>query len=365
MYSSLSAFAVALVVSSVAFARPGDASLFKRASISPIMGGQNFPDPAITRTGDGWHAFSTNAKISGKLIHVPMAHSADFKTWTYRSGVDALPKLAAWIDPKSPRVWAPDVSQLPDGSFIMYYTAALKKNTALHCVGYATSASIAGPYTDPSGSSTWICPTAQGGAIDPSGYVNADGTRWVVYKHDGNAIGHGGSCGNTVKPIVTTPLMLQQVNAKDGHTKIGNPIQMITNGPLDGPYVEAPSLSKLGGKFVLFFSSNCFATTKYDVSYAIASNIKGPYVKYGPLFVTGTDGMTAPGGLDIASNGNHAIWHAYVNATHTPKQCLSKHGKGKTNGDADECYRNHGSGRAAFTAVLSLKGNVVSANTLS
>ncbi|KAI7522725.1 hypothetical protein KC316_g19151, partial [Hortaea werneckii] len=180
----------------------------------------------------------------------------------------------------------------------------------------------------------WICPTNIGGAIDPSGYVDPQNRRWVVYKVDGNAIGHGGECGNTIPPIVPTPIMLQQVG-QDGHTLIGSPQQLITNGALDGPYVEAPSLTKMGNKFVLFFSSQCFATPKYDVSYATADNIKGPYTRHGPLFVTGSYGMTAPGGLDIAVNGNRAVWHA-----------------------------NYGSGRAMYTGTLKLNGNQIVA-TLS
>lgn len=155
--------------------------------------------------------------------------------------------------------------------------------------------------------------------------------------------------------------MLQQVNAQNGHTKIGSPIQLITNGPLDGPVVEAPSLTYMNGKYVLFFSSNCFATTKYDVAYATATNIKGPYTKYGPLFVTGTDGMSAPGGLDLAVNGNHAIWHGYVNHTEHENECIGLH-HGKHSAD---CHRNYGTGRAAFTALLSRSENVISANTIS
>jgi len=160
-----------------------------------------------------------------------------------------------------------------------------------------------------SSSTPWICPQSQGGAIDPAGYIDATGKRWITYKIDGNSIGHGGECGNTVPPIVPTPILLNQVDATDGHSLIGSPTQLITNGALDGPYVEAPSLSKLGDKFVLFFSSQCYATTKYDVSYATSDDIRGPYTKYGPLFVTGTAGMVAPGGLDIAVNGNRGVWH--------------------------------------------------------
>ena len=101
----------------------------------------------------------------------------------------------------------------------------------------------------------------------------------------------------------------------------------------DGPYVEAPSLSKLNGKYVLFYSSNCFVTPKYDVSYALASNIRGPYRKSGQLFVSGSKGMTAPGGGDIAINGDHFVWHA-----------------------------NYGQGRASFTTTVSLNGDRIRAS---
>jgi len=70
---------------------------------------------------DGWHAFSTNSVSFG--IHVQIAYTPDWKTWTLRKGKDAMPTLASWIDPVSPRIWAPDVVQLNDGSFVMYYTA--------------------------------------------------------------------------------------------------------------------------------------------------------------------------------------------------------------------------------------------------
>ncbi|TKA33582.1 hypothetical protein B0A50_00418 [Salinomyces thailandicus] len=363
----LATFTAALAAGgSLAHAQPTDSQMEKRASINPIMNGQNFPDPAMIRVADGWHAFATNAKINDKLVHVQVAYTSDFKAWTYRKGKDALPTLPSWADTKNPRVWAPDVSQLNDGSFVMYYTVAWKAHPALHCVSWATSKNVEGPYKD-STTTPWICPTAIGGAIDPAGFLDDDGSRWIVYKIDGNAVGHGGVCGNTVKPIVSTPIMLQQVR-QDGHTKIGNPIQLITNGPNDGPVVEAPSLGKLDGKYVLFFSSNCFATTKYDVAYATSKNLKGPYTKYGPLYVTGNLGMVAPGGLNIAVGGEHAIWHAYVNWTEAPEQCISvhRHGKGKKHGHhANECRSNHGTGRAAYTAILSMKDNRVSASSLS
>ncbi|GAB7362737.1 hypothetical protein MBLNU230_g3043t1 [Neophaeotheca triangularis] len=305
----------------------------KRANLPPVMGGQNFPDPATIRVADGWHFFSTNAMVDGKRIHVQKAFSPDFKKFTFKRGQDAMPKLAPWIQKSNPRIWAPDVIKLPNGKFILYYSAALKSKPKIHCLGVARADRVDGPYVDNS-KNPWICPSKKGGAIDSSGYLDpTSGKRWVVYKIDGNAIGRGGVCGNTVKPIVGTPILLQQVNARDGVTKIGAPVQLITNGPLDGPVVEAPTLTRLGGKYVLFFSSNCFATPKYDVAYATSNNVGGPYKKYGPLFVTGNLGMTAPGGLDINENGDKAVWHA-----------------------------NWGKGRAMFKARLSQSGNLVRAH---
>ncbi|KAK3070917.1 hypothetical protein LTR53_009597 [Teratosphaeriaceae sp. CCFEE 6253] len=364
MVRVLSGIAAALLANSVAYAQYNDYNaktydrrFGKRSNAAPVMDGQNFPDPAIIRMSDGWHAFATNTKIDGARVHVPMANSPDFKRWTYRLGVDAMPKLASWIDKESPRVWAPDVVRLDDGTFVMYYTAGLAKETRLHCVSYATSKRVDGPYVD-NLDDPWICPTAIGGAIDPAGYMDSDGTRWVVYKVDGNAIGHGGACNNMVPPMVSTPIMLQRVSARDGHTKIGAAIRLITNGPADGPVVEAPAIAKLGG-------NNCFNTEKYDVSYAIATNLEGPYTKYGPLFVTGNHGMHAPGGLDIAIDGDHAIWHAYVKNQTGLHDCIAKHHKHGRAHRADDCSRNAKGGRAAFTALLSLNGNVVTAKAIS
>ena len=50
-------------------------------------------------------------------MNVPGAVSNDFKKWDWvkdHSGKkkDAMPHLPSWIDSRSPRFWAPDVSKL-------------------------------------------------------------------------------------------------------------------------------------------------------------------------------------------------------------------------------------------------------------
>ena len=156
----------------------------------------------------------------------------------------------------------------------------------------------------------------QGGAIDPAGFSDSDGSRYVVYKVDGNNIGHGGSCNNGVAPIVSTPIMLQQV-ASDGITPMGSPTQILDRDDNDGPLVEAPSLVLHQGTYVLFFSSNCYSSSYYDVSYATSTNgVRGPYTKaqypVAPLLVTGNDNgrLYSPGGLDVASDGVNVVFHS-------------------------------------------------------
>ena len=163
---------------------------------------------------------------------------------------------------------------------------------------------------------------SRGGAIDPAGFLDADGKQYVLYKIDGNSIGHGGNCNNGVPPLVPTPIMLQEVNAQDGVTPIGAPVQIFDRGSADGPLVEAPSLVRVpdatsagGWLYILFFSSNCYAGGQYDSSYATSSNgIKNGgknYAKAGkPLLVTGTDGLYSPGGLDVGPGGLRVLFHA-------------------------------------------------------
>jgi beta-xylosidase len=220
-----------------------------------------------------------------------------------------------------------------DGTFIMYYsaTAAARPDGSKHCVGAATSPTILGPYT--ALAEALFCPLSRGGAIDASGFKDRDGKRYVVYKVDGNSIGHGGACGNTVAPIVGTPLMLQPV-AADGHTFTDNAVAILdNNGAADQGILEAPVLTRSrAGVYFLFFSSGCFATSGYTVSYATATNLKGPYTRASsPLFRTGDgNGLKAPGGMSVWGDNRHMVLHA-----------------------------NYGKGRAMYTTLIALKGTEV------
>ncbi len=283
----------------------------------------NFPDPGFVYTGGTYYAFAT----SNGQQNIPVATSPDFNTWTV-TGQDALPTIPSW---STGAIWAPDVIQLvsssprthsqhactnpeqADGIFVLYFSGASSQDPSKHCVGVATSSNPAGPYT-PS-NTPLVCPLDQGGAIDSAGYVDDDGNVYVVYKIDGNSLGGGGACGNG-DGSHATPIMLQQVSASDGITHIGSPTQILDRGPYDGPLIEAPSLVKSNGVYVLFFSSNCYNGPSYDTSYATATNIAGPYTKSSaPLLVTGGDGgrLNSPGGTTVSKDGTKILFHADQN----------------------------------------------------
>ncbi len=269
---------------------------------SPLMD-RDFADPSMLQDADGqWYAFATNG--NGKNVQVARAARPE-GPWTYLDH-DALPSPGAWTDGRN--TWAPDVQRVAAGRYVLYYAGELAANPAHHCIGAATASSVVGPFTPVGGGTApWECHPEAGGAIDAAGFLDAaTGRRYVVYKVDGNSIGHGGSCGNGVPPLAATPIMLQEVAAGDGVTRVGAAVQILDRTAQDGPLVEAPSLVRApDGRHVLFFSTHCYDSPAYDVEYAVsAGGVAGPYVRGpAPLLRTGDVGLTAPGVATAVETG--------------------------------------------------------------
>ena len=200
-----------------------------------------------------------------------------------------------------------------DGSFVMYYTAQLANSKEQHCIGAATSKNVEGPYT-PSPNPI-ICPLDQGGAIDPEGFKDSDGTRYLIYKIDGNSLNRKDS------PLHPTPLMLQEVE-KGGIALKGSPIQLLDRGPEDGPLIEAPAMGRYeqadgSTTYVLFYSSNVFTTKHYDVSYATSQSVKGPFTRSTDRLLETGGKLIGPGGMDNGVDGHNVVFHSIL---HEPEQ---------------------------------------------
>lgn len=333
----------------------------------PLMN-RDFPDPSIIRHTNGtYYAFATAS--GGRNVQAAWS-PAPSGPWTYIDQ-EILPFSGNWtlsgsvpISTTTTRTtttlgggntWAPDVRMLRPNHYVMYYSGQLPgNNSAFHCVGAATATSILGPYTPQE--TPLACPLSRGGAIDPSGFVDEDtGRRYVVYKVDGNSLGHGGECNNGVAPYQPTPIILQEVDRDDGVTILGPGVEILDRvAEQDGPLVEAPSLvrvlttssssqsSSTGTSsnseeeekrekkqskaiYVLFYSSHCWMTDLYRVNYATADNVTGPYVRAAkkdgdgdgdggllPLIGTGDKSfnLTSPGGATGLDGGGSMVFHA-------------------------------------------------------
>ncbi|RCI16788.1 hypothetical protein L249_2534 [Ophiocordyceps polyrhachis-furcata BCC 54312] len=262
---------------------------------------KDFPDPSVIKGNDGmYYAFGT---VGGDpLVQVQAARaSSPLGPWERLLNSTVLPYSGPAFTGLN--TWAPDVQKMDDGSYVLYYSGQSINSPNHHCVGVATSLNVLGPYKPRD--EPFACDLSWGGQIDASGFRDpANGRRYVVYKHDGNSLGRGGQCNNGVDPRKRTPIMLQEVG-DNGIDKVGWPINLLDRQAQE-PLVEAPYLYRSkDGTYVLFFSSGCFTDPSYNVHYATASNVRGPYNRSPhPLLVSGDSRkLVAPGGASVMAGG--------------------------------------------------------------
>jgi hypothetical protein len=254
--------------------------------------GEDFPDPDVFQSGNTWYAYSTN---NGRG-HVPVASAPSANgPWTIRG--DAMPggPSAGWAQPG--RTWAPDVYPNPDGSFTLTYTA-WHKASGRQCIGVATASSPLGPFS-PVGSQPLICPLNLGGAIDANTFVANDGTRYLLWKNDGNAIGQAST------------LWLTRTS-NNGTVLAGGNTALISSSGV----IEAPDLIQRGSQFVLFFSGGGYNDCNYLTSYATSPSLNGPWtVSYRPLMTSASfdNHVCGPGGADFT--GDKVFLHGWVNGS--------------------------------------------------
>ncbi|WP_152366007.1 family 43 glycosylhydrolase [Microlunatus speluncae] len=256
---------------------------------------EDFPDPDVVRVGNTWYAYATN-----NWRHVPVASAPTIDgPWTVRG--DAMPGGPSPSWATAGFTWAPDVHRNPDGSLTMTYTA---RHTASgrQCIGVATATSPLGPFTPQS--SPLICPTGSGGAIDANTFVAANGTRYLLWKNDGNAIGQP-----------STLWLVQTTN--NGTALVGSSTALVTVPA--GQVIEAPDLVQRSSRFVLFYSRGDYGGCGYYTSYATATSLTGTWTHASPAFMTQANtGICGPGGADVITaadgltGGDKLIFHGWV-----------------------------------------------------
>ncbi|WP_410597042.1 glycoside hydrolase family 43 protein [Amycolatopsis sp. lyj-23] len=274
----------------------------KAAALSAprLLVNQDFPDPDVVKTAWGYFAFSTGTKAT----RIPMA-TATAPEGPWRVGGDALGAVPAWAKADG-GFWAPDVAQLGDGTFVLYFAAAQTAGGEM-CLGAATSAKVTGPYT-PAADRPLVCEPADHGDIDPQTFLDADGSRYLLYKSDGAPTGPPAA------------IWAQKLQA-DGRALSGPRTELLRSDlTAEKTVVEAPSVVKTASRYLLFYSADTFESTGYHTGYASAPTLGGAFVKAdNPLLSTSLLGgkVDAPGGADVVDG--HIYFHGWLGGGRTAR----------------------------------------------
>jgi beta-xylosidase len=243
------------------------------AGTSPVYA-NDFPDPFVLPVGDGYYGYATNRSAA----NVPVIYSKDLVHWT--SLGDALPQLPSWAV-QGRLTWAPSVIAI-EGEYRMYVAVGDKAHHS-HCIGVASSANPAGPFSlDATG--PLVC--GRSDAIDPSPFRAADGTLWLAWKYEPGASG--------------SPRIVSQQLAPDGRTLIGSPTTLLTPGlSWEHGNVEGPSVLYRNGEYLLFYSAGDWQTAGYATGVAHCVSPSGPCVKEPQPLLSTSSARVGPGGASV------------------------------------------------------------------
>ncbi len=269
----------------------------ERLYVNPVID-RDFPDPDTLKVGDTYYLYGSNTGTELDFTNIQAARSKDLVSWEPLP--DALPSLPAWARQEfSGSTWAPEVTASADGSTYLMYFVTRHDLQDVQCIGVATSASPEGPFSS-SSPRPLVCQVDQGGSIDHSAFVDADGARYLLWKNDGNC------CG------APTWIYLQPL-AADGLSLQGAPARLIgADQGWEGGLVEAPTLWRQDGGYVLLYSANP-TDLHYAIGYARSVTLRGPYRKPAtPLLSTSVDGaLSGPGGQDLVVAPDGSTWLLY------------------------------------------------------
>jgi beta-xylosidase len=280
------------VLTALLVAGCGDAAPARKdgAVFSNPVYGKNFPDPGVLVVDGSYYVYGTN----GATGNVPLLTSTDLVRWT--DGGDVLPDLGGWA--RAGDTWVPEAVRVSADRFVLYYTAR-SVATGRQCVGRAVASSPAGPFRDPH-PQPLVCQADAGGSIDASPFRDTDGSLYLHWKNDGNAIGS------------PTHLYAQRLSA-DGLELTGEPVILLTNiAGWHGHVIEAPQLHRHDGRYFLFYSAGAYDSDAYAVGYAVCDGPLGPCrdAAENPILSSGP-GAAGPGHCSVVTGPAGDTWMLY------------------------------------------------------
>jgi beta-xylosidase len=272
-------------------AHRGERSVSARPlSPRPPADRRDAPDPTVVHDVDRWALFSTQVGF----LNVPVALSDDLREWA--APVDALPELPPWAEVG--RTWAPGVLRRNNG-FVLYF-AARSRALVLQCIGAATARVVQGPYSS-TAPEPLVCQPQLGGSIDPQPFVDSDGTAYLLWKADANAIGQ-------ISVIFAQPLR------PDGLALAGEAVPLLRHdAPWERPLIENPALLAVDGAHILLYSGGWWESAGYATGYAVCDTPLGPCAKKTTTqpVLAGRGAQAGTGGASVVTGpaGDHWLVH--------------------------------------------------------
>ena len=239
----------------------------------------DFPDPFVLVAGDRYFVYGTQ---TGEF-NVQVMESPDLVKWEHRG--EALPELPAWASRGN--TWSPAVLRRGD-TYVLYY-AVRYEASGLQCISVATASDPAGPFVDRS-AGPFIFQDDHAGSIDPSPFVDDDGSAYLLWKGDDNAV-------DEITSLWGAPLQ------PDGLALAGAPVELLRcDAAWEEPLVEAPCLARVAdGSYVLFYSGGWWEGDGYAIGYASGPAPLGPFRKETETepWLASEPGMAGPGGAEV------------------------------------------------------------------
>ena len=259
-------------------------------------------NPTILRSGSTYYAY-----LSGFDFYLPFPvmalSSPDLVTWTQVGNVLPPQQAGGWLDASSGwRFSSPSVRHIPgnpaSSRYVLYFTGT-EKGTGRRCIGVATAASPAGPFTG--SAAPLICP--DGGAQDPSIVPLPDGVgiQELVYVKGGAGAG-----------------IYNQVLPADGLATTGTPFLLYRANPTwwHRGVVERPTVSITpSGQIYLFFSGGPANTAARAIGWTTCTqgfgvvNDCSRQTRFG-TWIAGTGQVDSPSGPQVFTDGTYQ-WLVY------------------------------------------------------
>ncbi len=160
--------------------------LMAMAEETPKYRNTSVHDPSIIRTEDGtfyiYGSHMTAARSTDLMQWKTISRNAEKGCTLFENVQEELREALAWS--KTMTFWAPDVQQLSDGRYYMYYCTC-EGSSPLAAMGLAVSDSPEGPFTDlgiflKSGMPGYDA-TEYPNVIDPHTFFDKEGKLWMVY----------------------------------------------------------------------------------------------------------------------------------------------------------------------------------------